>query len=324
MDKINWNNSKILVTGADGFIGSHVAKALIERGAEVTTIVRDLKKESNIDILDIKKRVNTLHGDLISYEDCERAINEYDIDFCFHIAAQALVGPANRSPLSTFESNIKGTWNILEACRLSRTIKGLVVASSDKAYGQQKKLPYTEDSPLNGYFPYDASKACAEILARGYFMTYAIPLAITRNANIYGPADMNLSRVIPDIITRLIRNEDPVIRSDGTPERDYVYIKDAVSAYLALAENLHRKEVSGHAFNFGTGKPTSVLELYKKIISLMGKNVQPKVLGQAKNEIDRQYLDSTKAKKVLGWECRYNIDEGLKETIAWYKGYFSK
>ncbi|HIH41324.1 TPA: SDR family NAD(P)-dependent oxidoreductase [Candidatus Woesearchaeota archaeon] len=322
IDKISWKNSKVLVTGADGFIGSHVAKALAEKGSEVVTIVRDIKKQSNIDVLGLKNSITIVPGDLVDYADCERAINEYDIDFCFHIAAQAIVGPANRSPLSTFESNIKGTWNILEAARLSKTIKGMIIASSDKAYGQQKKLPYTEDSPLNGYFPYDASKACAEMIARSYFMTYNLPLAITRNANTYGPADMNLSRIIPDVITRLLKNKEPVIRSDGTPERDYMYIKDAVAAYLVLAENLHKKEVVGQAFNFGTGKPISVLQLYKKIISLMGKNVEPKILGQAKNEIDGQYLDSSKAKRILGWEAKYDIDKGLKETIEWYKGNF--
>ncbi len=324
MDKINWKNTNVLVTGADGFIGSNVAQALVEKGAHVVTVVRDAKKTSNMDILGIKNKIDIVHGDLVNLSDCERAVNEYDIEFCFHIAAQAIVGPANRSPLSTFESNIKGTWNVLESCRISKTVKGLVIASSDKAYGQQEKLPYTEDSPLKGYFPYDASKACAEMLARSYYMTYNLPLAITRNANTYGPVDTNLSRIIPDVITRLIRNEQPVIRSDGTPERDYMYIKDAVDAYLTLAENLHRKEVIGQAFNFGTGKPISVLDLYKKIIKLMGKNVEPKILGEAKNEIDRQYLDSQKAKKILNWEAKYDIEFGLKETINWYKDYFSK
>ena len=324
MAEMNWKGTNVLVTGADGFIGSHVAKALVDKGAEVITIVRDIKKSSNLDILNIKNKINIIHGDLINFHDCERAINEYDMQFVFHIAAQAIVGPANRSPLSTFESNIKGTWNILEACRLSKTIKGLVIASSDKAYGQQKKLPYTEESPLNGYFPYDASKACAEIIARSYFMTYQLPLAITRNANTYGAADMNMSRIIPDVVTSLLRNEQPVIRSDGTPERDYMYIKDAVSAYLTLAGNLHRKDVRGHAFNFGTGKPISVLDLYSKIIKLMGKNMKPKILGEAKNEIDRQYLSIEKAKKVLGWKPKYKIEQGLKETIEWYKNNFKK
>ena len=321
---MDWKGMNVLVTGADGFIGSHVAKGLIDKGAEVTTIVRDIKKKSNVDILGIKNEINIVNGNLINFEHCERALNEYDVEFCFHIAAQTIVTRANRSPLSTFESNIKGTWNILEACRLSKNIKGLIAASSDKAYGQQKKLPYTEDSPLSGYFPYDASKVCAEILARCYFMSYKLPLAITRNANTYGPADMNLSRIIPDVITRLIRNENPVIRSDGTPERDYMYIKDAVSAYLTLAENLHRKEVLGEAFNFGTNKPISVLNLYKKIIKLMGKKAEAKILGEAKNEIDKQYLDSSKAKKILNWESKYNLDSGLRETIDWYKKFFSK
>ena len=324
MDKLNWKNTNVLVTGADGFIGSHIAKELIDKGVKVTTIVRDLKKTNNLDILNLRDKINIVHGNLVNFEDCERAINEYDIEFCFHIAAQAIVGPANRSPLSTFESNIKGTWNILETCRLSKTIKGLIIASSDKAYGQQKKLPYTEDSPLKGYFPYDASKACAEMLARSYYMTYNLPLAITRNANTYGPADMNLNRIIPDVVTKLIRNEQPIIRSDGTPERDYIFIKDAVNAYIVLAENLHREDVVGQAFNFGTGKPISVLDLYKKIIKLMGKNVEPKILGEAKNEIDRQYLDSQKAKKILNWEAKYDLESGLKETVDWYKTYFSK
>ena len=324
MAKMNWKGMNVLVTGADGFIGSHIAKALVDKGTNVTTIVRDVKKTSNLDVLNLRNKVNIIHGDLVNFHDCERTINEYDVEFIFHIAAQAIVGPANRSPLSTFESNIKGTWNILEACRLSKTAKGLIVASSDKAYLQQKKLPYTEESPLNGYYPYDASKACAEILARCYYMTYNIPLAITRNANTYGPADMNMSRIIPDVITTVLRGEQPVIRSDGTPERDYMYVKDAVSAYLTLAENLHRKEIVGQAFNFGTSKPISVIELYSKIIKLMGKSVKPKILGEAKNEIDRQYLAIGKVKKILKWQPKYTIDQGLKETIEWYKNNYQK
>lgn len=324
MAEMSWKGMNVLVTGADGFIGSHIAKALVDKRANVTTIVRDVKKTSNLDVLQLRNKINIIHGDLINYNDVERTINEYDVEFIFHIAAQAIVGPANRSPLSTFESNIKGTWNILEACRLSKTIKGLIVASSDKAYGQQKKLPYTEDSPLNGYYPYDASKACAEILAKCYYTAYNLPLAITRNANTYGPADMNMSRIIPDVITTILRGEQPVIRSDGTPERDYMYIKDAVSAYLTLAENLHRKDVAGQAFNFGTGKPISVIDLYNKIIKLMGKNTKPKILGQAKNEIDRQYLAIDKVKKILKWQPKYDLDAGLKETIEWYTDWDKK
>jgi CDP-glucose 4,6-dehydratase len=324
MDKISLKAMNILVTGADGFIGSHLARSLIEKGSNVITIVRDIKKTNNLDVLKIRNNTNIVHGDLVNYADCERAINEYSIGFCFHIAAQAIVGPANKSPLSTFESNIKGTWNILEACRTSKAIKGIIVASSDKAYGQQKNLPYTEESPLKGFYPYDASKACADILARCYFMSYKVPLAITRNANTYGPGDLNFSRLIPDVISRLIKEEVPVIRSDGSPERDYMYIKDAVNAYITLAENLDRKEVVGQAFNFGTGKPISVLDLYSKIIKIAGADIKPKILGQAKNEIDRQYLDTKKAKKILNWEAKYDLDSGLKETLEWYKALFSK
>ena len=319
-----WKGRNVLVTGADGFIGSNLAKALVEQGADVTTIIRDIKKENNIDILELRDKLNILHGNLINFSDCERAINEYEIDSCFHLAAQVVVGIANRSPLSTFESNIKGTWNLMEACRLSKTIKRIVVASSDKAYGQQEKLPYTEESPLLGYYPYDASKACADILVRSYFKTYGLPVAITRNANTYGPGDMNATRLIPDIIRALLKNESPVIRSDGTPERDYMYVKDAVAAYLLLAEKLDDRKVKGEAFNFGTGKPISVMELYRKIATLMGKDIKPKVLGEAKNEIDRQYLSSEKARRILGWAPKYTLEQGLRESIEWHRDFLEK
>ena len=327
MEKIEnknfWKEKNVVVTGADGFIGSWLSKTLLEKGANVSTIVRDIKKKNNIDILNLRKGINIINGDIVNYDVCSRLLNEYNIDTVFHIAAQAIVLSANKSPLSTFESNIKGTWNILEACRLDRDVKRIVIASSDKAYGQQEKLPYTEESPLIGYFPYDASKACADILARSYFKTYNLALAITRNANTYGPADMNFSRIVPDTIKSIIEDKQPVIRSDGSPERDYMFIKDSVSAYLTVAENLHRKEVVGEAFNFGSGSPISVLALFKKILKLMSKeNAEPKILGQAKNEIDRQYLSIEKAKRLLNWHPNYTLDQGLKETVEWYKNYF--
>ena len=319
---MNWRELPVLVTGADGFIGSWVAKELAEKGANVVTIVRDIKKQSNIDVLKLKGRITVVHGDLVDLDVCNRVMNEYEVSIGIHIAAQAIVGTANASPLSTFESNMKGTWNILESARLSKFIKGLVVASSDKAYGVQKKLPYTEESPLLGIYPYDASKVCADILARSYFKTYGLSIAVTRNANTYGGGDLNFSRLIPDTIRAVLNNRHLVIRSDGTPERDYMYIKDAVNAYVTLASNLHRKDVQGEAFNFGTGKPVSVLELYSKIIKLVGKNIKPEILGKARNEIDRQYLSIEKVKKVFGWKPRYSLEQGLKETINWYRDYF--
>lgn len=321
---MNWKNLPVLVTGADGFIGGCIAKELVRQGADVFTILRDIKKQSNLDVLDLRSDINIIHGDLVDLDVCNRVFNEYQISICFHIAAQAIVGVANESPLSTFESNIKGTWNILETGRLSKFIKGIVVASSDKAYGVQKKLPYTEESPLLGLYPYDASKACADILSRSYFKTYGLPIVVTRNANTYGGADLNFSRLIPDTIRSVLNNQQPVIRSDGTPERDYMYIKDAVNAYLTLATNLSRKDVQGEAFNFGTSIPISVLELYNKIIRLMDKKIKPKILGEAKNEIDMQYLSIEKAKRILKWQPEYSMDQGLKETIAWYKSFLKK
>src|SRR3989338_3730181 len=322
---MNWKNLPVLVTGADVFIGSWIAKELIEQGAEVYTIVRDIKKQSNLDVLNLRNKINIVHGDLANFDVCNSVLKEYKIVICFHIAAQAIVGIANDSPLSTFESNIKGTWNILEAARLSKFIKGVIVASSDKAYGVQKRLPYTEESPLLGLYPYDASKACADILSRSYFSTYGLPVAVTRNANTYGGGDLNFSRIIPDAIYSLLEGKQLIIRSDGTPERDYMYVKDAADGYLTLAENLDRKEVQGQAFNFGTGKPISVLNLFDKIAELTGKkDIKPKVLGQAKNEIDRQFLATDKVKKMLNWQPKYSLDEGLKETIEWYKANSTK
>ncbi|MFH0979298.1 MAG: GDP-mannose 4,6-dehydratase [Candidatus Woesearchaeota archaeon] len=318
-----WKGKKALVSGADGFVGSWVAKKLIDSKAQVVAIVRDEKAEGNLKILGLTDKITIVRGDITDLETVERTINEYEIDSCFHLAAQAIVGIANRSPLSTFNSNIKGTWTVLEACRRSPKVERIVVASSDKAYGTQKKLPYTEDAPLLGSNPYDASKACTDIVARSYYSTYSLPVAVTRCANIYGGGDLNFSRIIPDAIRCILANENFVIRSDGTPERDYMYVEDAASAYLTLAEQCARNEVKGQAFNFGTGTPVSVLALFAKIAGLCGKEeFKPTVLGQAKNEIDRQFLDSNKAKRILNWAPRYSLDDGLKKTIQWYKNYF--
>ena len=319
MDKF-WDSKRVFVTGADGFIGSWLAKTLVEKGADVFVVIRDIKRTCGLDLLKIRNKVEVIHGDIIDLACMERIMNEKEIDSVFHLAAQALVGVANKSPISTFESNIKGTWNVLEACRLNKNVKRIVVASSDKSYGIQKELPYTEDSPLLGIYPYDASKACADILARSYALTYGLPIAITRNANTYGGADLNFSRLVPDAICSLLKGKQFVIRSDGTLERDYMYVKDAVNGYLTLAQNLDKEEIKGQAFNFGTGEPISVIELYVKIAELMGKkDAKPKILGEAKNEIDKQFLSIEKVKKAFNWLPKYSLEQGLKETIQWYK-----
>ena len=319
-----WKGKSVYVTGADGFIGSWVAKQLVDEEAEVSILVRDLKPEMGFDFHGLREKVNIVHGDLVDLQTQQRALNEYGVDTVFHIAAQAIVGIANKSPLSTFESNIKGTWNIMEAARLEGA-KRVVVASSDKAYGVQKQLPYTEESPLHGLFPYDASKACADVIARSYAATYGMEVAVTRNANTYGGGDMNFSRIVPDAIKHILEGKEFEIRSDGKAERDYMYVEDAAAGYLMLAENLHRKEVQGGAFNFGTETPVSVVQLFGKIAAACGK---PKaafsILGTTKNEIDRQYLASAKARKVLGWKPKYSLEDGLKETVQWYGKYFDK
>lgn len=320
---MGWKEKNVFVTGADGFIGSWLAKELLEKGANVFALVRDLKKEAGYKLLGIADKISLVKGDLVDYSSLKRVMDEFEIDSCFHLAAQALVQLATENPLSTFESNIKGTWNLLEACRNSKTIERIVIASSDKAYGSQRKLPYTEESPLLGLYPYDASKACADILSRSYFVSYGLPISVTRNANTYGGGDLNFSRIIPDAIRHILQKKEFIIRSDGTPERDYMYIKDAISGYLTLAENLDRDDIKGQAFNFGTATPLSVLDLFKLIAKKCGEsNPKFKVLGKAKNEIDRQYLAIDKAKKLLGWKPEYSLEKGLEETIKWYKNYF--
>jgi len=322
---MEWKGKNVLVTGADGFIASWIAKELVDRWANVITIVRDIKKPRiSLDLLGIRDKITVVQGDITDYDLVLRTFNEYSLDSCFHLAAQAIVGIANRSPVSTFDSNIRGTWTVLEAARNSKTIERVVVASSDKAYGDQEKLPYTEDMPLLGTYPYDASKACTDILSRCFAKTYGLPIAMTRCANVYGGADLHMDRIVPGTICAVLKGETPIIRSDGTPKRDYIYIKDVVNAYIALAENLGRKDVRGEAFNFGTEKPITVLDLFNKIIKICGKDVKPKILNEAKNEIQCQYLATEKARKVLGWGVKFSLDEGLKETVEWYKDYLKR
>jgi CDP-glucose 4,6-dehydratase len=323
----NWGGRTVLVTGINGFVGANLAKGLLDAGAEVVGVVRDQNPHSSMCELGIDKRVETVDGSLTDYPLIERAINEYSADTVFHLAAQAIVGVANRSPLSTFESNIKGTWNLLEACRLSKTVKSVVMASSDKAYGDHKKLPYVEDFKLNGLYPYDASKACADILGRCYNKSFGLPVAVTRFCNIYGPADMNFSRIIPDTIRSIVNGKNPIIRSDGTPVRDYIYVDDAVRGYMALGEMMGQPGVAGEAFNFGTESHVDVLTLVNEMIAISGKKgLTAEILSKGKIscEIDQQYLDWGKSNRVLGWEPKVALKDGLKKTYEWYAAYLGK
>lgn len=316
-----WKNYNVFVTGATGLLGSWLTEELLKRGANVTCLIRDWVPESRLINLGLIKKTNVVRGELEDYVVTIRAINEYEIDTVFHLGAQTIVGTASRSALSTFESNIKGTWNLMEACKVcSKLIKRVVVASSDKAYGAHDKLPYTEETPLKGLFPYDVSKSCADLIAISYFHTFDVPVAVTRCGNLFGGGDFNFNRLIPGTIRSALRDEPPIIRSDGKFIRDYFYVRDAVDAYLQLAEELPDERFLGHAFNFGTETPMSVLDIVNKILELMGKtHLAPKILNQAIYEIPRQYLDCTKARQMLGWQPKYNLDEALQETIAWYK-----
>ena len=324
MVKEFWNNKNVFITGGTGFLGSYLVKKLVNYGANVTMLVRDYIPQSNIYVGEEYKKVNVVHGTLEDYLLIERTLGEYEIDTIFHLAAQAIVGVANRNPLATFTSNIQGTWNILEAARTSPLIKQVIVASSDKAYGDQEKLPYDENMPLQGMHPYDVSKSCADLIAQTYYETYKLPVCITRCGNLYGGGDLNFNRIIPQSIKSILNNEAPVIRSDGSFIRDYFYIEDAVDAYINLAEKVVELNLGGQAFNFSNEIQLTVLELVNKILKIMGSDIKPIILNQGSNEIIHQYLSAKKARTVLGWSPNYTIDEGLSKTIEWYKEFLKK
>ncbi|QKF32634.1 GDP-mannose 4,6-dehydratase [Bacillus velezensis] len=319
-----WKNKNVFVTGCTGLLGSSLVKELIDRGANVTGLVRDTVPKSNLYQGEQVKQMNIVHGALEDLDVIERALGEYEIDTVFHLAAQAIVGVANRNPISTFEANILGTWNILEACRRHPLIKRVIVASSDKAYGDQPTLPYDENMPLQGKHPYDVSKSCADLLSHTYFNTYGLPVCITRCGNLYGGGDLNFNRIIPQTIQLVLNGEAPEIRSDGTFIRDYFYIEDAVEAYLLLAEKMEELNLAGEAFNFSNEIQLTVLELVEKILKAMDSDLKPKVLNQGSHEIKHQYLSAEKARKLLNWTPAHTIDEGLEKTIEWYKAFFQK
>jgi CDP-glucose 4,6-dehydratase len=323
---MNWEGRNVLITGANGFVGSWLAESLINKKANVIALIRDYVPSSTLNYMGISQKLKAIvNGDITDFFSVKRVFNEYEIDTCFHLAAQTIVGVANRSPIPTFETNIKGTWNILEAALNSKTIERIVIASTDKVYGEPIKLPIKEDHPLLATYPYDASKACADIISHTYFKTYGLPVGITRCCNIYGGGDLNFSRIVPDTVRSIIFNKNPIIRSDGTPVRDFIFVADVVEAYLYLAENLERKDVKGEAFNFGSNSPIKILDLVNKVIEISGKKLKPTILGKGKQkgEINVQYLSIEKAEKLLKWKPKVSLEEGLKKTIEWYTNYFS-
>ncbi|MGI8902614.1 MAG: NAD-dependent epimerase/dehydratase family protein [Solirubrobacteraceae bacterium] len=310
----------ILVTGADGLLGSWLAQALLRSGARVVAIRRDEPVLSGLSLLGLEHRVDIVRGDICSEGLVARALNEYDVDDVLHLAAQTLVGTANRAPLSTFETNIRGTWLVLEACRQAG-VQRVIVASSDKAYGRQDELPYHERQPLQPSYPYDVSKAAADLLARSYWHTFSLPVAVTRFANLYGGADNNRSRLVPEAVCAALAGRAPVVRSDGSPERDFLYVEDAVRAYLAILAAIGRGEGLGEAFNAGGGAPHRVRDVVALICRLAGSEVEPEIRGEGvpSGEIDRQWVDATKLRQLTGWGPTVTLEEGLRRTIDWYR-----
>lgn len=315
-----WRDRAVFITGATGLVGGWLTKHLLAQGANVTTLVRDWVPASEFVHAGLAERVNVVRGGLASPYLLERVLGEYEIEVVFHLAAQTIVGIANRNPLSTFESNVRGTWNLLEASRRSPLVKSIVLASSDKAYGDQEILPYTEAMPLQGRHPYDVSKSCADLIAQSYAHTFNLPVAITRCGNFYGGGDLNWNRVVPGTIRSVLRNERPVIRSDGKFIRDYFYVEDGAEAYMLLAERLYQdRKFSGAAYNFSNEAQISVLDLVNAILTKMNSKLKPEILNQASNEIRHQYLSAERARKELNWKPIYTLDQGLEKTIAWYR-----
>lgn len=319
-----WKGRNVFITGCTGFLGSYLTKELINLEANVTGLVRDIVPKSNLYTTNEYKKVNMVVGELEDEKLLERILGEYEIQTVFHIAAQAIVGIANRNPLGTFEANIRGTYNLLEAARRSPLVENIVVASSDKAYGDQVRLPYDENMPLQGKHPYDVSKSCTDLIAQAYHKTYGLPVCITRCGNLYGGGDLNFNRIIPQTISRILDEKPPIIRSDGTFIRDYFYVEDAVEAYILLAEKMSELELAGQAFNFSNEIQLSVKDMVAMILKLMDSHLEPIILNQGSNEIKHQYLSAQKARETLGWEPLFTIEEGLARTIDWYKRYFRK
>jgi CDP-glucose 4,6-dehydratase len=319
-----WTDRPTLVTGGTGLVGSWLVRRLVEQGASVVCLVRDWVPQSELVRTGTLERVNVVRGDVRNQGVLERAIGEYEVDTVIHLAAQTIVGIANRNPVSTFESNIQGTWALLEACRRSPLVKQVVIASSDKAYGDQENLPYREDAPLQGRNPYDVSKSASDLIAQTYASAYGLPVAITRCGNFYGGGDLNWNRIVPGTIRSVIRNQRPVIRSDGTFIRDYFYVEDGAAAYMLLAEQLAaRPAIRGQAYNFSNEIQITVRDLACRILDRMGSTLELDIRNEATNEIRHQYLAADKAKQDLGWKPLFTLDQGLDRTISWYRDFFA-
>jgi CDP-glucose 4,6-dehydratase len=320
-----WHRRRVLVTGCTGLLGSWLTDWLVRQQADVVGLVRDEVPPSNFHRLGLDRRITAVRGCVEDFDLVERALNEYEIEVVFHLAAQAIVGIANENPRSSFSSNIAGTWTVLEACRLARRVRAIVVASSDKAYGAQSELPYRETAPLEGRHPYDVSKSCADLIAQAYWHSYRVPVGITRCGNFFGGGDLNFNRIVPGTIRSLYDRQPVIIRSDGAMRRDYIYVQDAVLAYTVLAERLSDGQAHGQAFNFSNEAPLTVLEMAARIGRLMGHDrLKPVIRNEATNEIQDQFLSARKARRELGWRPRYTVEEGLRETIAWYEAWFKE
>jgi len=320
-----WRDRPTLVTGATGLVGGWLVKSLVAAGTDVVCLVRDWVPDCELVRSGHLDKVKIVRGDIVNQPMLERAMGEYEIDTVIHLAAQTIVGIANRNPVSTFEANIQGTWCLLEACRRSPKVKQIVIASSDKAYGDQDVLPYDETTPLQGQHPYDVSKSCADLISYTYAKSYNLPVTITRCGNFYGGGDLNWNRIVPGTIRSILRGQAPVIRSDGSFVRDYFYVEDGAAAYMLLAEQMAGNPgLSGEAFNFSNELQVTVLELTQKILDVMGSDLTPDVRNEASNEIKHQYLSAAKARRMLDWEPLYTLDGALEKTIQWYTEFLSE
>jgi CDP-glucose 4,6-dehydratase len=319
-----WRDRQVFVTGGTGLVGSWLVKRLLAHGANVVCLVRQWVPTSELVRSGALDKVTTVRGDVVDRDLMEAILAEHQIDTVFHLAAQTIVGTANANPISTFESNVQGTWSVLEACRRTSFVKQVIIASSDKAYGDQPVLPYTEDAPLQGRHPYDVSKSCADLISLAYGHTYGLPVIVTRCGNFYGGGDLNWNRIVPGTVRSVLRNEAPIIRSDGSFIRDYFYVEDGAAAYMHLAEKLAEdRSLAGMAFNFSNELNVSVLQLVGRILKVMDSQLEPCVLNQASNEIINQYLSAERARELLDWSPLFTLEEGLDRTVSWYREYFA-